>query len=254
MDYKGSLWYNFSMNCTLSDDGSYTAYSQEYAQHYHSTKDGALKESLCKHVIPAFSLLGGDDEIHILDICYGLGLNTLTTILYAQKHYSGKKLHIYSPELDASLVQSLIDFPYPKEFESLQKIIHEISTHQKYEDEMLYIEVYFGDARDYIKRFTNRFDIVYQDAFSPDANPALWTQEYFADIKKAMKHSGVLTTYSTALKTRLALYNNGFEIYLNKGEGYRNATVATLHAIEKYEKVDMPHKIACNPNTEPLKD
>jgi len=29
---------------TLSDDGSYTAYSTEYDEHYHSTKDGALHE------------------------------------------------------------------------------------------------------------------------------------------------------------------------------------------------------------------
>ena len=30
----------------LSDDGTYTAYSKEYDEHYHSTKDGALNESL----------------------------------------------------------------------------------------------------------------------------------------------------------------------------------------------------------------
>lgn len=242
------------MKYTLSDDGSYTAYSTEYEQHYHSTKDGALKESLQKHIIPAFSLLNTDDEIHILDICYGLGLNTLATILYAKEHFRGKKLHIYSPELDSSLVQSLVNFPYPKEFEPLREIIHAISATQKYEDEILHIEVFFGDAREYIQQFDNLFDIVYQDAFSPDANPALWTQEYFADIKKAMKNSGILTTYSTALKTRLALHNNGFFLYLNKGDGYRNATVATLQQIEGYEQVNMAHKIACNPMVEPLKD
>jgi len=42
---------------TLSDDGSYTAYSKEYDEHYHSTKDGALKESLQKHVIPAYDFI-----------------------------------------------------------------------------------------------------------------------------------------------------------------------------------------------------
>ena len=34
-----------------SDDGSYTAYSPEYNEHYHSTKDGALNESLKKHIV-----------------------------------------------------------------------------------------------------------------------------------------------------------------------------------------------------------
>jgi hypothetical protein len=36
---------------TLSEDGSYTAYSKEYDEHYHSTKDGALHESMVKHVL-----------------------------------------------------------------------------------------------------------------------------------------------------------------------------------------------------------
>ncbi|MDQ7068965.1 MAG: MnmC family methyltransferase [Sulfurimonas sp.] len=49
------------------------------------------------------------------------------------------------------------------------------------------MEVFLGDAREYVRRFENRFDIVYQDAFSPSVNPALWTQEYFKDIKVAMK-------------------------------------------------------------------
>ncbi|MDQ7068964.1 MAG: hypothetical protein Q9M40_13930 [Sulfurimonas sp.] len=61
----------------LCEDGSYTAYSKEYDEHYHSTKDGALKESLYKHVIPMFSVVH-KSEVHILDICYGLGFNTLS--------------------------------------------------------------------------------------------------------------------------------------------------------------------------------
>lgn len=40
----------------LSEDGSYTAYSNEYKEHYHSTKDGALHESLVKYVNPSLGL------------------------------------------------------------------------------------------------------------------------------------------------------------------------------------------------------
>jgi len=35
-------------------DGTLTLYSKEFDEPYHSTKDGALNESLQKHVIPAF--------------------------------------------------------------------------------------------------------------------------------------------------------------------------------------------------------
>ena len=238
----------------LSEDGSYTAYSKEYDEHYHSTKDGALSESLYKHIIPAYHLTQDKETLHILDICYGLGFNTLATILYYKEYAPQKKLFIYSPELDASLVQSLQSFNYPKEFEALRELITTLSREQKYEAEGFAVELFLGDAREYVKKFTKHFDIVYQDAFSPSANPALWTKEYFRDIKNAMREDGVLTTYSTALKTRLALYENGFDVYLNRGDKFRNATVASRKPLEGYEKVDMEHKMSCNPNVQPLSD
>lgn len=237
-----------------SEDGSYTAYSKEYDEHYHSTKDGALKESYQKHVIPAFRTLEHFDEVNILDICYGLGFNTLCTLLYYKEHSPQTKLKIYSPELDSSLVHSLKNFSYPKEFESLTEIITAISEQGVYKSENITIEVFLGDAREYIRRFEDVFDIVYQDAFSPSVNPVLWTQEYFSDIKKAMKSSGVLTTYSTALATRLALYENGFRVFLNEGEEFRNATLAAFRELESFKSVDMEHKITCNPDAVPLRD
>jgi tRNA U34 5-methylaminomethyl-2-thiouridine-forming methyltransferase MnmC len=239
---------------TLSEDGSYTAYSKEYDEHYHSTKDGALYESLVKHVEPAFKLKEKHDELNILDICFGLGFNTLATLWYHKKNSLTCKVNIYSPELDTSLVNSLRNFRYPKEFKEFEPIIDAIVKGGVYEDENFYIEVFLGDAREYIKKFKNKFDIVYQDAFSPTANPALWTKEYFGDIQRGIKSDGVLSTYSIALATRLALHENGFKIYLNEGEGFRKATLATLDKLDGFTEVDMQHKISCNPNVVPLRD
>ena len=239
---------------TLSEDGSYTAYSKEYDEHYHSTKDGALNESLLKHIIPAFEHVQEQDEVSILDICYGLGFNTLATILYYKEHAPQTKMRIYSPELDASLVKSLTNFTYPKAFEPLRELINAISETGVYEDDKLYIEVFLGDAREYVKKFKGTFDIVYQDAFSPSTNPILWTKEYFSDIANAMKKEGVLTTYSIAFKTRMALYENGFNIYLNTGEGYRDATIASQTQLLNVVSVDMQHKISCNPHMLSLRD
>ncbi len=239
---------------TLSEDGSYTAYSKEYDEHYHSTRDGALKESLLKHVKPAFSLMQGREEIHILDICYGLGFNTLATLHYYKQKNLESKLSIYSPELDASLVKSLVSFTYPEEFEEFKDIVKAISEDGIYEDENVYIEVFLGDAREYVKRFEDKFDIVYQDAFSPSVNPILWTKEYFRDIKRSIKKDGILTTYSTSLPTRLALHENGFKLYTNSGEDFRTATVASLSKLDTFDSVDIEHKISCNPNTKPLRD
>ncbi len=239
---------------TLSEDGSFTAYSKEYNEHYHSTKDGALHESLVKHVVPAFHVKKQQEEIAILDICYGLGFNTLATLYYHQKNNLSSKLKIYSPELDAKLVKSLVDFTYPKEFEHFKPIVQALSTVGFYEDEYFYIEVFLGDAREYVKKFAKKFDIVYQDAFSPSTNPILWTKEYFEDIKRSIKNDGILTTYSIALATRLALFENGFYIYLNVGKEYRDATVASPSKLSLFQAVDMQHKIACNPHAKSLRD
>lgn len=239
---------------TLSADGSFTAYSQSYGEHYHSTKDGALQESLSKHVLPALGHTAQrSGVIRILDICFGLGFNTLATLMAARAQGMSQKLHIVSPELDEALVRSLEAFPYPEAFAPYQEVICAIARTGGYEDERVRIEVVFGDARAFLLTCNESFDVVYQDAFSPAANPALWSVEYFAQIARVLAPDGLLTTYSTALKSRLALYENGFRIYLNAGEGYRNATLASRGALA-YPEVDMPHKIACNPDVKALRD
>jgi len=237
-----------------SEDSSFTAFSVNFNEHYHSTKDGALHESLQKHVIPALTLLSDKEELTILDICYGLGFNTLATLYYLKKNNIKKKIRIFSPEMDGELVASLNTFPYPEEFMFLKPIIEAVSRDNRYEDDTCLIEVYIGDARAYLRECKEQFDIVYQDAFSPQANPLLWTREYFADIARFIKDDGVVTTYSIALKTRLALYENGFDIYLNEGEGFRKATLASKAELKGFEKVDMEHKIKCNPDVTPLRD
>ena len=239
---------------TLSDDGSFTAYSKEYAEHYHSTKDGALKESLLKHVIPTMNTMQNKDTINILDICFGLGFNTLTTIYHHKKHLSNQRINIYSPELDVKLIESLKEFIYPEIFDEFKHIIDELSVNQIYNDENIHIEIFLGDAREYVKSFRNKFDIVYQDAFSPKANHTLWTQEYFRDIASSMTNDGILSTYSIALTTRLALYENGFNIFLNKQEDIRDSTIASKQILKNFELVDMKHKIFCNPDAKPLRD
>lgn len=253
---RGALVFNDSLHSmVLSEDGSYTAYSKEYGEHYHSTKDGALYESLVKHVEPAFKIKQNLSEINILDICFGLGFNTLATIYYHKKNSLTSKLNIYSPELDSSLVKSLKDFRYPKEFEEFGHIISALAEEGIYSDENLHVEIFLGDAREYVRGFApQKFDIVYQDAFSPSSNPTLWTREYFGEIKNVIKEDGILTTYSIALQVRAALYENGFNLYLNSGEGFRDATVASQTELEGFIDVDVKHKISCNPHIKSLRD
>jgi tRNA U34 5-methylaminomethyl-2-thiouridine-forming methyltransferase MnmC len=233
-----------------SDDGSFTAFSKEFDEHYHSTKDGALFESVSKHVFPALKHTKDKKEIVILDICFGLGFNTLATLLHVEKD---KKLTIYSPEFDKELIESLKDFTYPKEFDVFKDIILALSTCRKYESPNLNIYIYLGDAREFVRQTDIKFDVVYQDAFSPSSNPLLWTKEYFKDISSLMKEDAILTTYSISLPTRIALYENDLNVFLHVGNGFRSSTLASKINLD-YKKVDVEHKMSCNLEVKPLRD
>jgi tRNA U34 5-methylaminomethyl-2-thiouridine-forming methyltransferase MnmC len=235
-----------------TSDGTKTMYSSEFDECYHSTKDGALKESLNKHVIPASKLIS-KESITILDICYGLGFNTLSSIYYYQKNYPNRKLHIISPELDRELVESLKNFEYPEEFSNLKEIIKALSKDFFYQDKNLKIEILIGDAREHIKNIESKIDIIYQDAFSPKKNPALWSVEYFADIKNIIAKDGIITTYSVATPVRLSMYQNRFFIYSLKSNSVRSGTIASLQKLN-LEAVDMQLKLQRNPNAKAIYD
>jgi tRNA U34 5-methylaminomethyl-2-thiouridine-forming methyltransferase MnmC len=216
-------------------DGTFTLKSDKYNECYHSS-EGALRETLYKHVYPAFEVVKGE-EIKILDVCFGLGYNTFASIINRPKN---TKLHIISPELDKELVRSLKDFPYPKEFEKIKHIIKAVSENFYYEDERVRVEVIIDDAREVIKSL-DIVDILYQDAFSPKVNPELWSFEYFREVKRILK-DGVLTTYSVATPIRCALYRLGFRLYTHPYDFIRKGTIASFKRLNFLE-VDFKEKL-----------
>lgn len=240
------------MKLIPTNDNSNTLYSKQFDENYHSTKDGAINETLYKHIYPALKFHEDKNHIVILDICYGLGYNTLLTVLELIK--LGKSAKIISPEFDLELIQSLNQFEYPKEFEVLRKIIHQLSTTQSYKDSQFEIKIIIGDAREYLKSSQENFDIVYQDPFSLQKNPLLWTREYFAQIKNVLKNDGILTTYSTATNARMGMYENGFFIYQNSSKFIRAGTLASLTPINGYEMIDMRLKKERNKEAKSLRD
>ena len=242
-----------------TNDGSHTLYSKQFDQHYHSVKEGALNESLSKHVIPALKYHQNKQELTILDICFGIGYNSLATLYYVQKEKLDIKVNIYSPEFNLALLHSIKTFTFPKEFQSLTSIIQEVSQNLYYEDEKCKIEIYNGDAREYLNILYNRniyFDIVYQDAFSSEVNRLLWTQEYFAQIKNILNDDAIITTYSIATPIRLSIYNNGLSIYEFKPDNSNRITIA-LNKKEReinYQYIDMELKKQRNKTATALQD
>ena len=238
----------------LCQDGTHTLYSKEFDEPYHSTKDGALHESLEKYVKPSLDLKKDYETLTILDICFGLGYNTFATLYYIKRQNLQTKIHILSPEFDEGLVRSLSGFDFPPEFESLAPIIDAISQNLYYEDAQFKIEILLGDARKSIPEIKQKIDIVYQDAFSPAHNPLLWTREWFDDIRAICHENAVLTSYSTAAAVRLGLYENGFFIFVHRAALMRYSTVASLKMLEGFEYIDMELKKIRNTEARSLKD
>ena len=238
----------------LCEDGSYTLFSHDFNEPYHSTKDGALHESLQKHVKPAFRFKNNKEKLVILDICFGLGYNTFATLYHIKKHNIKTKIHILSLEFDEDLVRSLSTFNFPQEFDDIKHIIESVSRDFYYEDKQFKIEVLLGDARVSIPNITQTVDIVYQDAFSPTHNPLLWTYEWFKDVRDICVDDAILTTYSTAASIRLGLYENGFFIFVHREEMMRYSTVASLKMLEGLEYIDMELKKVRNTEARSMKD
>ncbi|BAF70705.1 tRNA (5-methylaminomethyl-2-thiouridine)(34)-methyltransferase MnmD [Nitratiruptor sp. SB155-2] len=220
-------------------DGSFTLYSKEYDECYHNIHDGALTEALQKHILPAFSY-SEKKHLNILDICFGLGINTLATLDYFLHQNRVESISIYSPELDENLLNQLPSFHYPKQLERYKDILKQLIQNGKVELPLVVLELFKGDARSYIKKLKD-IDIVYQDAFSPKKNPELWTLEYFQELYQAMSAEGILTTYSIATPVRLGLWEAGFIIYEKSFENIKKMTIASKKELD-LPKVDMALK------------
>ena len=207
-------------------------YSEKYQEHYHSINDGAFSESLEKHVKPAFNHIKKQNlkVVNILDICFGLGYNTLTSIYYAHKEGLDIKLNVYSPELDEALISSLKNYTYPKEFDDYKDIIISLSKNNYYKNKNKNIEISIEiiDACEYYKKINTPIDIIFQDAFSLKKNPSLWSEEFFASLKKISSENVILTTYTKTPIVRESLSKNDFFLYEHKGENVRKSMVCFL--------------------------
>lgn len=202
-------------------DGSQTLYSERYAQTFHSDK-GAITES--KHVFLAASgvteRLERSLKTTILEVGFGTGLNFFLTADLALQN----KAELSFVSLEQSLLpshtvkdlnyQAALKFPELLEaYISFRNSLAETPEQGRYifSYEKVRLELLLGEATEQ-DLGENRFDAVYQDAFSPDANPELWSEAFFTQCFQALKIDGKLTTYSVKGDVRRRLQALGFRV------------------------------------------
>ena len=194
----------------LTADGSSTIHLTEWDENYHS-KHGAIQEA--KHVFIKSGLdLFSNQEINILEIGFGTGLNCFITFLEAearnlQINYTGVEAypisseelkHLnYVTELRAEESTTIFDTMHATPW-GIQHTITESFQLTKRQQ-------FFNEIND-----KNSFNLIYFDAFGARVQPELWTEEIFQLMYNSLKENGVLVTYSAKGSVRRALQTVGF--------------------------------------------
>lgn len=194
----------------LSADGSTTLYRPDLDEHYHSVH-GAIQESM--HVFIQAGLQRIEcQNINILEVGFGTGLNAFLTLLNkkeGQINYHAIEKYPISEQIVETinypqqfnlqngngLFQALHQAPWGKEV-----LITNDFTLRKLEIDLL--------------NFASeiRYHLVYFDAFAPEKQPELWTDQVFETMFKHMQTGGILTTYCAKGAVRRSMLAAGFKV------------------------------------------
>jgi tRNA U34 5-methylaminomethyl-2-thiouridine-forming methyltransferase MnmC len=190
-------------------DGSHTIYIPELDETYHSGF-GAMQEAEHIFIREALAFYAGDKRaLNILEIGFGTGLNAYLSLLFSKErelkiNYCGVEKY----PLELKEIEALNYFDNEQLFLKLHQIPwnawQELGEHFR-------LYKLQSDFRRMILE-TENFDVVYFDAFAPDVQPHLWTEDIFRKIYDSMKRGGVLTTYSVKGSVRRAMKSVGFEV------------------------------------------
>lgn len=213
-----------------TEDGSHTLFSEAFQEACHSTS-GAREETLLHYLkgCQVEAKFQTQEHVSILEVGFGLGIGFLTTLDVLKNET--KPWSFLSLEIDRQLL----------EWFRLENINHPFLKLLTWKDNLLIakneqieLTIICGDARAELPLFLSshpqRWDCIYQDAFSPKKNPTLWSVEWFELIKKSSGPEVMLSTYSASTSIRKSLIEAGWK--LHKGEKFgpkKTSTRASLN-------------------------
>jgi len=192
-------------------DGSFTYYLPELDEQYHSM-NGAVTESRHVFLDMGFEYHHAQNPV-ILEVGFGTGLNALVTAIRAE--VSGRKVFYITMEkypLEAQFIKDLnYAHLFPEGGIELFAAIHECNWEERVKVTPFF-EIYKLNA-DFITfngELPQNYDIIYFDAFGPDKQPEMWTQENLTRLYRDLNPEGVFVTYSAKGEVRRRLQTAGF--------------------------------------------
>lgn len=200
----------------MTADGSKTIQIEEWNEQYHSIH-GAIQEA--QHVFIKTGLNFvlnkiNNGEISILEIGFGTALNAYLTILETKENkcyvdYVGVEAYPISEfEVEQLNYTELIE---SKKNSQIFDDLHKCSWEKRHK-----LSPYFQLTKRQLKfadlEFNENFNLIYFDAFGARVQPELWTEEIFQIMYQALKHNGILVTYSAKGSVRRAMQAVGFTV------------------------------------------
>ena len=202
------------MSLIITDDGSHSFISSTFGEAYHS-RHGAITES--QHVFIEAGLipvLAIKSDLHLLEIGLGTGLNALLTAIHGipeQKpiHYTAFEKYPVTLE-DANRLNYITNLQ-AEEWASFFEDLHRCSW-----DEDVNLHEYFTlhkiKADFTTLSVTDKYDLIYMDAFAPNAQSAFWEQPFTDQLAAALKPGGTIVTYCAKGSFKRALKSAGLEV------------------------------------------
>lgn len=206
MDFINS--FSNQVNIRQTGDGSSTVFSSIFGETYHSIH-GAIAESM--HVfINAGLLISLKTQLNIFEVGFGTGLNAFLTATVAEK--SNLKIKYQSLEKFPISIDIIKNLEYPglliannliftalhtSPWNKETQITPNFSLHKLYGD-LLEIDI------------PKNIDLVYFDAFSPESQPELWSENVFRKLYDNMNPGGIIVTYCAKGIVRRTLRDIGF--------------------------------------------
>ena len=224
-----------------TNDGSLSLYSFSHEESFHD-KDGALRESIAKYLIPAqLEQFFSSEKIIVLDVCMGLGYNTgciLEKLFQNNIRIEWHGLEIDQRPLNLALNEKVFQQIWsPK----VLQFLNCIDQSGRWTEGLSEGNIHWGDARQKIYEIKDsvKFDLILLDPFSPQKCPELWSEEFICLLTERLSIEGRLITYSTAASIRASFKRAGLNIYsiiplIDDQNKWSSGTVAMKKKIEQH--------------------
>ncbi len=218
------------MALIVTGDGSHSIFSERFGVMYHSIY-GAVTESA--HVFIDAGLRYKavvKPDLAILEVGFGTGLNAFMTWLEAEK----RNLRIRYTAIEAYplALKEVSGFNYAGQLRVPERNADFLRLHRCAWEKPLRCSEQFSFIKHRIRLEDFEpdpvFDVIYFDAFAPQAQPELWSDAILSRMFAALNPDGVLVTYCAKGDFKRALKKAGFEVERLEGPpGKREMTRGT---------------------------